>query len=81
MREEPQYQVFEYTCPNCHAEYREASSVMLHPDHRICPKCGHGGKVGKRDYNAIYRVMATIKQHGAPCFTTPALDSAVKGEG
>jgi len=44
MREEPQYQVFEYRCPKCGETYEEANSVKRHPDHRVCLKCGESGK-------------------------------------
>jgi len=37
--EEPEYQVFEYTCRQCGRFYREANSIYRHPDHQVCPHC------------------------------------------
>lgn len=84
--EEPEYRVFEYTCPHCGHHYREANSVKKHPDHRKCPKCGKSGKAENQDDHTIYRVLTQLRQHGVQCFladglTTEALDSSVKGWG
>ena len=39
--EEPQYQIFDYVCEKCGAEFQQASSVRLHPDHQDCPYCAY----------------------------------------
>ena len=49
--EEPRYKVFDYQCPHCGKEYKEANSVKKHPDHQVCPKCGQGG-IKKEGNNA-----------------------------
>lgn len=38
--QEPEYQVYDYTCPHCGKSYTEAGSVRKHPDFQTCPSCG-----------------------------------------
>lgn len=59
MREEPEYQVFEYDCPHCGHHYEEANSVKKHPDHQTCPKCG---KSGKAEPAPVIRLTGKAKQ-------------------
>ena len=39
LPEEPEYQPFDYACPDCGHEYSEANGIKKHPDHQVCPKC------------------------------------------
>jgi predicted RNA-binding Zn-ribbon protein involved in translation (DUF1610 family) len=86
-REEPAYQVFDYICPHCGAQYREANSVRKHPDYQICPVCGKSGLEKKTiDDQRIYRVLRQLRVDGINCFlpgdiTTEGLDASVKGWG
>jgi len=43
MPEEPEYQMFEYTCPHCGKHHEEAGSVKCHTDNMTCPFCGKKG--------------------------------------
>ena len=85
-RQEPAYQVFDYTCPHCGAEYREANSIRKHPDHQVCPKCGKSGSQNKIDDQAVYRILHQLRVNGVNAFlpgdiTPEGLDDAVKGWG
>jgi len=85
MREEPEYQVFDYECPHCGHRYRHANSVRLHPDHQVCPECGKSGAKVDGAENII-RVLNGFRRHGRGLFLmdgpiTMELDSAVKGWG
>lgn len=81
MQEEPEYQLFDYTCEKCGGEFRQASAVRLHPDHQCCPYCN---PIGPKVWPTvdIFKVLNLLRQNGVDCFladgpTTVEMDNAI----